>query len=141
MAGSLSNTFETHVLNYLFTATTPASLVPVRPTVWHVALFTDAAGISADPGPVTEATTGTCPGYARQPVSFSAASGGTIVNGGAQGVVTFTATGPWAAVNYFAIYDASTVGTMIAWGNIPTKTLANTDQLKFDNAQITITLD
>lgn len=131
MAGSISNAYETNILTWTLTAT-----AVTRPTVWYVGLFTDATGTSTDQ-PATEATTGTCPGYARQSVTWTV-SGATAQNSNAP---TFTASGAWATVNYFGIYDASSSGNLIAWGSITGKTLANADQLKFDINQITITLD
>lgn len=133
MAGSISTIYETRVLNWIFNASAVA-----RPTTWYVGLFTDGTGLAADQ-PSQEATTANCPGYARQPVTFGTTAGDSITNPAS--APTFTATGDWSPVNYFGVFDALTGGNMIAWGDIPTKTLANTDQLKFDNNQITVTLD
>jgi len=133
MAGSLSNAFETSVLQWLFTTASPS---PVRPTAWHVGLFTDGNGQTVDQ-PVTEATNSNCPGYARQTASFSVV-GDTATNTNAQ---IFTASGAWATVYCFGVWDAPTNGNLIAWGTITAKTLANTDQLKFDVGQITINMD
>lgn len=132
MAGSISNAHENNILTWSLSAT-----AVTRPTAWHIALFTDVAGTSTDQ-PATEATTTNCPGYARQAVTSWTISGSQAQNATA---ATFTATGAWATVNYFGVYDASTAGNLLYWGSITSKTLANTDQLKFDVNQITITLD
>jgi len=132
MAGSISNAHETSILTWSLSAS-----AVTRPTAWYIGLFTDASGIVNDQ-PITEAVTGVCPGYARQQVTSWTISGSQAQNASA---ATFTATGAWSTVNYFAIFDAPANGTMLYWGSITGKTLANTDQLKFDINQITINLD
>lgn len=119
MAGGKGTTYKNNVLTWLLTT----AAAPTRPTSWTVALYTDAAGLAdGGAGPTTEATTGNCPGYARQSVSFggSAITGGQATNAGA---VTFTGTGAWATINYYAILDQS--GNMIDWCPLSTpRTLA-----------------
>lgn len=133
MAGSISNAYETIVLNWMLN-----NSAVTRPTAWYAGLYTDAGGLGADQ-PTAEATTANCPGYARQAITFGTSAGNSTTNPAS--APTFTATGAWASVNYFGIFDALTGGNLIAWGSIPTKTLGSTDQLKFDNNTITITLD
>ncbi len=58
---SFSNTFETHVLNYVFTATSVT-----RPTAWYLALFT--SNPAEDASGTEVSTSGTA--YAR-PVSYT----------------------------------------------------------------------
>lgn len=139
MAGSKSNQLETDFLNWCYSAA-----AVTRPSAWYVGLFTDAAGLAADQ-PATEATTTNCPGYARQQVTSWTVSGNQSQNAAA---VTFTASGAWAGVNYWGIFDALTGGRLLHWGEIKntngqivTVTLANTNQLKFDVNQLTITED
>jgi hypothetical protein len=98
----------------------------------YIALFTDAAGIADTSQPVTEATTGNCPGYARQAATFNASG----VSTNAQ---TFTASGAWATVRYVGIFDALTAGNMIYWDEITAETLANTNQLNLAAGQVTVT--
>jgi hypothetical protein len=106
MAGGKSTTYQNNFLTWALTTAT----APTRPTSYSLALYTDATGATS--APTAEATTGNCPGYVRQAVSFgaSAATGGQIAN---TGVVTFTATGAWATVNYYGILDQA--GTLIYW--------------------------
>lgn len=69
----------------------------------YVALFT------SDP---TDADTGdevSGPGYAREAVTFSAASGGQRTS---DSEVNFAATGYWGIVTHIGIYDASTGGNL-----------------------------
>lgn len=135
MAGSKSNSLENLVLTWALTAG-----AVTRPSSWYIGLFTDAAGLATDQ-PTTEATTGNCPGYARQQVTSWTISGTNPTQAQNNQAVTFTATGAWATVNYFGIFDASTAGNLLYWGSIPAKTLANTDQLQFGVNQITATED
>ena len=116
MAGGKSTAYENNFLTWALT--TAAS--PTRPTSWTVALYTDATGLTTPP--TAEATTGNCPGYARQTVSFgaTAATGGQLSNTVAS---TFTGTGAWATVNYYAILDQA--GVIIDWCPLSTsRTLA-----------------
>lgn len=129
-AGSKSNAMETDILTWML-----SGAAVTRPAAWYVALFTDAPGLGVDQ-PTAEAAVGNCPGYARQQVATWTIAGNQAKNAVA---ATFTASGPWVAVNYFAVYDASANGRLLFWGDIPQKTLANTDQLKFDVNQITYT--
>jgi hypothetical protein len=91
--------------------------------------------------PSTEAvdTGGGCPGYSRKTVSSWSISGTNPTQATNTNAITFTATGTWLPVNYFGVFDQT--GAMIYWGSIPTKTLANTDQLQFAIGAITIQED
>lgn len=141
MAGSKSNNLENAYLTWALTTTVMNTATTTRPTVWYVGLFTDAAGLVADQ-PTTEATNANCPGYtARQPVTSWTISGTNPTQAKNTNAVTFTATGQWATVNYFGVFDAATNGNLLYWGDIPAKTLANTDQLQFGINQITLTED
>lgn len=116
MAGGKGTAYQNNFLTWALTTAT----IPTRPTSLTLALYTDATGLSTPP--TTEATTGNCPGYARQSTSFgsTAATGGQISNTTAS---TFTGTGAWATVNYYAILDQS--GNMIYWCPLSTsRTLA-----------------
>jgi hypothetical protein len=125
LAGSLSNYAENNVLDTLLSGTK------------YVGLFTDASGTSTDQ-PSTEATTGNCPGYARQSVTHAAASGGAKASNAG---VTFTATGTWATVNYVGVWDASTNGNLLYWASITGQTLANTDTLTIASGALSISAD
>jgi len=125
LAGSLSNYAENNVLDTLLSGTK------------YVGLFTDASGTSTDQ-PSTEATTGNCPGYARQAVTHAAASSGSKASNAS---VVFTATGTWATVNYVGVWDASTNGNLLYWASITGQTLANTDTLTIASGALSISAD
>ena len=125
---SLSNTFETHVLNYLFTAT---SLT--RPTALYVALFTsnpdeDASGTEVSGG-----------GYARQSVAFTV-SGNTASNLAA---IEFpTATASYGTVTHIGVFDASSGGNLIAYAALSTSKAIDTgDVLRLPSSDLDITMD
>ena len=121
MAGGKSTAYQNNFLNWALTAG-----AVTRPTSWTIALYTDATGLAT--APTTEATTGNCPGYARQSVTFTTPSSGQTSN---TNDVAFTGTGAWATVNYYAVLDQT--GSVIYWCPLSTsRTLAvNGDKLDF----------
>ena len=127
---SLTNTFETPTITWLFTASSPS---PARPTSWFIGLFTAAPG---EAGGGTEVSGN---GYARTSATFTI-SGNQASNSGA---VEFpAATGSWGTITHAAVFDASTGGNMIAYMSLTaSKTIANTDILRFPAGQITLTID
>jgi len=106
-----------------------------RPTAWYVGLFTAAP---SDSGGGTEVSTG---GYARQAVTFGAASspGGTTSNTGA---VSFTASGAnYGTVTHIGIFDALTTGNLLWHGAMTaSKTVNDGDTLEFSIGNIDLTL-
>lgn len=105
MAGSLSDYLENKLLDHCFRNTAFTS-----PTTVYAALFTT---IPTDAGPGTEVSGGS---YARIAITNAAAASGAISNSTA---VTFpAATGSWGSIVAFAIFDALTVGNMLAWGEL-----------------------
>jgi len=125
---SLSNTFETHTLNYLFTATSVT-----RPTAWYVALFTsnpdeDASGTEVSGG-----------AYARQSVAFTV-SGNTASNSAA---IEFpTATASYGTVTHIGVFDASSAGNLIAYAALSTSKAIDTgDVLRLPSSDLDITMD
>ena len=91
---SFSNTYETHVLNYVFTTTSVT-----RPTAWYLALFT--SNPAEDASGTEVSTSGTA--YARQSATFTV-SGNTASNSGA---IEFpTATANYGTVSHVGVYDA-----------------------------------
>ena len=137
MAGSFSNFLELEVLDHVFGAaayTAPATL--------YVALFT---ATPSDTGGGTEVTIGSN-AYARVAVTnnatnFPAASGGAKANGTA---ITFPQATPsgWGVVTQFGIYDASTAGNLLAWGDLTaSKTVDALDTVSFAIGDLDITLD
>ena len=106
-----------------------------RPTAWYVALYTAAP---SDSGGGTEVSTG---GYARQSVSFDAASspGGTTSN---SGEVSFTASGAdYGTVTHMGIFDAASSGNLLWHGALTaSKTVADGDTLTFAVGNIDLTM-
>ena len=101
------------------------------PTTVYLALFTTA---TTDAGGGTEVTGGS---YARQAITFGAASGGTCTNSSA---VSFTGM-PAATVTHAAIMDASTAGNMLMHGALTaSKTVGAGDTLTFAIGDIAATL-
>ena len=125
---SLSNTFETHTLNYLFTATSVT-----RPTAWYVALFTsnpdeDASGTEVSGG-----------AYVRQSVAFTV-SGNTASNSAA---IEFpTATASYGTVTHIGVFDASSGGNLIAYAALTTSKAIDTgDVMRINSSDLDVTLD
>lgn len=82
------------------------------PSAWFIALFT-VTPTSAGGG--TEVTGGS---YARQAVTFSASSGGATSN---SGPINFpTPTLDWGHVTGVAVFDASSAGNMLYFGDLGT---------------------
>lgn len=106
-----------------------------RPTAWYVALFTAAP---SDSGGGTEVSTG---GYARQSVTFGAASspGGTTSN---TNTVSFTASGAnYGTVTHIGIFDNSSGGNLLWHGAMTaSKTVNDGDTLEFSIGNIDLTL-
>ena len=125
---SFSDTFETHVLNYVFTAT---SLT--RPTAWYLALFT------ANPGDGDSGTEVSGGGYARQSVTFTT-SGDTASNSAA---IEFpTATANYGTVSYVGVYTASSGGDLIAHAALTSsKSIETGDVFRVPAGDLDITLD
>lgn len=127
---ALSDDAEALLLDWLMTTGTAT-----RPTAWYVALYTAAP---SDSGGGTEVSTG---GYARQSVTFSAASspGGTTSN---SGTVSFTASGAdYGTVTHIGIFDAGSGGNLLWHGAMTaSKTIADGDTLEFSAGNIDLTL-
>jgi hypothetical protein len=106
-----------------------------RPTAWYVALYTAAP---SDSGGGTQVSTG---GYARQSVTFAAATspGGTTSNTNA---VSFTASGAnYGTVTHIGIFDALTAGNLLWFGAMTaSKTVNDGDTLEFSIGNIDLTL-
>ena len=125
---SLTNAFETETLEWLFTTTGVT-----RPTAWFTALYTVAP---TDSGGGTEVSGGA---YARVTTVLSV-TGDTATNGSA--LEWATATGTWGTVLAVGIFDASTAGNLIAYGNLTTsKTITTGDVFRISTGNLDITLD
>lgn len=127
---NLSDWSEANMLDWLLGGATPT-----RPTARHLALFTAAP---SDSGGGTEVATG---GYARQALTFAAASSpaGTATTSAA---ASFTASGAgYGTITYIGIFSAATGGNLLAWGPLTTqRTVNDGDTLTFSAGAITVTL-
>ena len=127
---SFSNTFETRVLTWVFTADSAT-----RPTAWYMALFTSNP---ADDASGTEvSTSGTA--YARQSATFTI-SGDTASNSAA---IEFpTATASFGTVSHVGVFDASTGGNLIAYAALTTSKAIDTgDVFRIPSGDFDVTLD
>ena len=77
-------------------------------------------------------------GYARQAITFAAASSGSAAT---NATVTFpTATGSWGAVSHWAIFDAASGGNLLIHGVFATpKTITSGDVLRINSGDLTVT--
>ena len=127
---SFSNTFETHVLTYVFTATSVT-----RPTAWHLALFTSNPADDASGNEVS--TSGTA--YARQAATFTV-SGNTASN--ASAIEFPTATASFGTVSHVGVFDAATSGNLIAYAALTSSKAIDTgDVFRVPAGDLDITLD
>lgn len=125
---SFSNTYETNVLTWTFTAD-----AVTRPTAWYLGLFTAAPG---EAGGGTEVSGGS---YAREAITFSV-SGDTATN--ASAIEFAVATANWGTVTHVAVYDALSGGNQIAYAALTTsKTITTGDVLRVPAGDLDITLD
>ena len=127
---SLSNTFETRVLTWLFTGD-----AVTRPSAFYVALFTSNPDEDASGTEVT--TSGTA--YVRQSASFTV-SGNTASNSAA---IEFpTATASYGTVTHIGVFDASSGGNLIAYAALSTSKAIDTgDVLRLPASDLNITMD
>lgn len=125
---SLSNTFETTTLQWLFTAG-----AVTRPSAWYIGLFTSNPG---ETGAGTEVSGG---GYTRESATFSV-TGNLASN---TNVIEFpTATASWGTITYGAVFDAPSGGNMIAYGALTTaKAIDTGDILRIPIGDFDVTLD
>ena len=125
---SLSNTFETDVLEWLFTDTSVT-----RPTAWYIGLFTTDP---TDAGTGTEVSGGS---YVREAATFSVA-GDTATTTAA---IEFpTATASWGTITHIGVYDASTAGNLIAHAALTASKTINTDDVfRIPAGDLDITID
>ncbi len=125
MTNYLENKLLDHVLN-------TASYT--MPSGCYLGLFTAAP---SDAGGGTELSGN---GYARQDVTFGAASSGTAANTSEH---TFTADGgDWGEITHWAIFDASTSGNMLLRGEWQTsRTILNEGAFIVEVGQMTVGAD
>lgn len=128
-----SNYLENKILDHVLTAT--AFTQPSR----YIALFT------ADPGEAgsfTSEVSTSGSAYARQAVTFAAASSGSSAT---NATVTFpTATANWGTITHVAIVDGDTegAGNVLFYGAVTTsKTIETGDTFQISSGNLTISLD
>lgn len=137
MAGSFSDYLENKVLDHLFGGASYSQLGDV-----YVALSTTT--------PVDAGTNFTEPSggsYARAQIQnesgdaeWAAAASGSKAN--AVAVAFPQATGDWGTITHFGIYDASSDGNLLVWGELTTPaTVTTSDTLTFAIGDLVITLD
>lgn len=125
---SFTDTYETNILTWAFTAT-----AVTRPTSWTMALYTAAP---TDTGGGTEiSTSGT--GYARQSVSFTV----TGDTGSNTSVVEFpAATASWGTIVAAGIFDNS--GNLVTYASLTTsRTIATGDIFRIPAGEFDVTLN
>lgn len=123
---SFSNTYETNVLTWAFTAS-----AVTRPTSWTVALYTVAPG---EAGGGTEVTGGS---YARTAVTFSV-TGDTATN--TANVEFPTATAGWGTVVAVGVFDNASA--LVAYANLATsRTIASGDVFRIPAGDLDIVLN
>ena len=127
---ALSDYSEKLILDYLMTTGSAT-----RPTTWYVALYTAAP---SDSGGGTELSGS---GYAREAVTFAAATSGTGTTSNS-GAVVFTADGgDWGSVTHMGIHDASSSGNLLWHGALAAaKTVLDGDSLEFAVGNIDLTV-
>jgi hypothetical protein len=125
---SLSNEFETRILQWALTTGSPT-----RPTAWYIGLYTD------NPGETGAGTEISGNGYARESVTFTV-SGDTASNNA--DIEFSTATGSWGTITHIAVLDALTSGNVIAYGALSaSKAIGNGDIFRIAFGDLDITLD
>ena len=124
-----TNYLEAKLLDHVLKNTTYNS-----PSTVYAGLFTAAPN---DAGGGTEVSGGS---YARQSMSFSAASGGATTT---DTDITFPqATADWGTVVAVGIHDALTSGNLLMYTDLTTsKAIATGDILKISSGSLTVSLD
>jgi len=127
--GSFSDYYENKIIDHMLRnqAFTP-------PSTLYVALYTVSP---SDSGGGTEVSGGS---YARQAVTFTAASGGATSN--SADIAFPQATADWGTIVAVGIFDSSSGGNLLAWGTLTaSKTVNNGDQFKILAGDLDITVD
>ena len=127
---SLSNTFETRVLTWLFTGD-----AVTRPSAFYIALFT--SNPAEDASGTEVSTSGTA--YARQSATFTV-SGNEATNSAA---IEFpTATASYGTVTHIGVFDAASAGNLIAYAALTTsKAIDPGAVLRLPANELDITMD
>lgn len=127
---ALSDYLENALLNHILRA-----VIYTSPSNLYLGLF------NASPADDDSATEVSGFGYAREEVTFAAASGGSISN---DAQIDFGAPsgGDWGTVSHFGLYDASSGGNLLIHGSLTTaKVTADGDPFFYEIGDFTITAD
>lgn len=128
MAGAISDYLENKLID-----ATLRGVAYTSPATVYLALFTSDP---TDANTGVEVTGGT---YARQPITFGAASNGASSN--SADVMYPVATANWGTIVSVGVYDAATGGNLLYYGSLTTsKVIQTNDQLKVNAGDITVTL-
>lgn len=130
-----SNYLENKVLDHVLTSTGYTA-----PSTRYLALFNNTSGNAAtnlESGTLTDEVSGGS--YARQSVTFAAASGGASAT---NATVTFpAATASWGTITHVAVMDADTGGNVLFYGAVTTsKTIDSGDSFQISSGNLTISL-
>lgn len=125
-----SDYLENKLLDHVLTATSYTA-----PGTRYLGLYTASTGLESN-SPSAEVSGGS---YARQAVTFAAASSGTSAT---NATVTFpAATANWGTITHVAVLDASTSGNVLFWGAVTTsKTIETGDTFQVSSGNLTISL-
>lgn len=125
-----SDYLENKLLDHVLTATSYSA-----PGTRYLGLYTANTGLESN-SPSAEVSGGS---YARQAVTFAAASSGTSAT---NATVTFpAATANWGTITHVAVLDASTSGNVLFWGAVTTsKTIETGDTFQVSSGNLTISL-
>lgn len=133
----LENKVLDHVLRYSSAPYTGASTL-------YLALFNNTSGSAAanlEAGTLTDETSTSGTAYARQAVTFAAASSGSSAT---NATVTFpTATANWGTITHVAVMDGDTegAGNVLFYGAVTTaKTIETGDTFQVSSGNLTVSL-
>lgn len=133
MADNKTTYLDNAVLNHVLRGNVGGTAF-TQPAAIYIGLFT--AAPTAGGGGTEVVSTST--GYARQQVTFSAASAGSSFN--TNDIVFPKSTAAWGTVNSFALFDAATNGNMLYYG--PLSASVNVDsankKVEFEIGAITV---
>ena len=129
MANNLCDYAELKILDHCLGTTTWT-----KPTAVYLGLFT------ADPGEASGGTEVSGGSYARQAVTFNAASGGATDN---TAEIAFpVATAAWGTITHVVIFDAITTGNRIWYGPLTaSKIIGTDDQFKIAAGALDVSID
>ena len=135
-----SNYLENKVLDHVLTAT-----AYTQPATRYLALFTNVstnAAANLEAGTLTDEVSTSGTAYARQAVTFAAASSGSSAT---NATVTFpTATANFGTITHVAVVDSDVEGSgnVLFYGAVTTsKTIETGDTFQVSSGNLTISLD